>query len=266
VYSITLAAVLALTPMDVDGLSATNLRTTYGVLGPVRRDTRFLPGDDFVLSFDIEGAKVNGAGKVLYSVGMEVTDNQGKVRFRQIPNDLEAAAPSASGGKGLPACASVQIGLDQDPGAYTVKVTVKDRVAGASREITRTCQILPKGFGLVRVMTTADPDGKVPTAFFEQGRRSWINFAAVGFGHAKSAGQPHVSVVMRVTDEAGRSELAKPFIGEVKDVSPSARSLPMQFALEINRAGKFTVELTATDHVTRQSANVSFPVTVVKAR
>jgi len=63
--------------MDVDGLSATNIRTTYGVLGPVRRDTRFLPGDDFVLSFDIEGAKVNAAGKVLYLVGMEVTDNQG---------------------------------------------------------------------------------------------------------------------------------------------------------------------------------------------
>jgi hypothetical protein len=40
----------------------------------------------------------------------------------------------------------------------------------------------------------------------------------------------------------------------------------MQFALEINRTGKFTVELTATDHVTGQTAQVSFPVTVVPAK
>jgi hypothetical protein len=265
VYSITVAAVVALTLMDVDGLTATNVRTTYGILGPLRRDSRFLPGDDFVLSFDIEGAKVNAAGKVLYSIGMEVTDSQGKVRFRQIPNDLEADVSSA--GKSLPTCASVQIGLDQEAGAYTVKVTVKDRVAGATREITRTCQVLPKAFGLVRLTTTSDPEGKVPTLFLQQSKPGWINFAAVGFGHAKASGLPHVSVVMRVSDEAGRSALAKPSTGEItKDVPPNARALPMQFALEINRTGKFTVELTATDHVAGQSVNVYFPVTVAKAK
>src|SRR5207245_7778501 len=203
--------------------------------------------------------------KILYSVGMDVTDNQGKVRTGQIPNDREAAAPPA--GKSLPACASVQIGLDQEPGAYTVKVTVKDRVAGATCEITRTCQILPRAFGLVRLTTTSDPDAKVPAPFLQQGKPGWINFTAVGFGHAKSGGQPHVSVVMRVSDEAGRSALARPSLGEIsKDVPANARALPMQFALEINRAGKFTVELTATDHVTGQSVNVSYPVTVVKGK
>jgi hypothetical protein len=261
VYSITLAAILVLAPTEVAGLDMTNIRTTYGVLGPVRQDPRFLPGDDFVLSFDIEGAKANAAGKVLYSVGMEVTDQQGKVRFRQLPNDLEAEVPSA--GKGLPACASVQIGLDQDAGAYTVKVTVKDRVAGATREIARSCQVLPKGFGLVRLTTTSDPEGKLATPFLQQGKPSWINFAAVGFGQNRSTGQPNVSVAMRVTDDAGRPVLAKPSTGEIsKDVSSGARSLPMQFALEINRAGKFTVELTATDQVSGQNAKVSIPVAV----
>lgn len=264
-FATILAAVVAWTLLAADGLTATNVRMTYGVLGPARQDARFLPGDDFDLSFDIEGAKVNAAGKVLYALGMEVTDNQGKVRFRQIPNDLEADAPS--GGKGLPACASVHVGLDQEPGAYTVKLTIKDRVAGAAHELTRTCQVLPKAFGLVRLTTTSDPEGKVPTAVFQPGKPSWINFAAVGFGQAKSTGQPHVSVRMRVADEAGRSALAKPSMGEItKDVPASTRALPMQFALEISRPGKFTVELTATDHLAGQTVNLSFPITVTKAK
>jgi hypothetical protein len=263
--SFTVAALLSLIPAEPASLTVTNVRMTYGVLGPPRSDTKFLPGDDFVLSFDIDGAKVNAAGKVLYSVGMEVSDNKGKVRFRQLPNELEAAAPS--GGNRLPACASVQIGLDQEPGQYTVKVSITDRVAGATREITRTCAVLPKGFGLVRLTTTSDPEAKVLAASFQQGQPGWINFAAVGFGQAKSTGQPHVSVVMRVTDEAGRSALTKPSLGEItKDVPASARALPMQFALAINRTGKFTVELTATDLVTKQSVNLSFPVTVLKAK
>ncbi|HLJ95508.1 MAG TPA: hypothetical protein VKU02_20190 [Gemmataceae bacterium] len=264
-YSISLAAVLVMVVADRDRLTATNVRTTYGILGPVRQDPRFHPGDDFVLSFDIEGAKANTAGKILYSVGMDITDSQGKVRFRQIPTDQEADAPA--GGKGLPACASLQIGLDQDPGAYTVRVTVKDRVAGTHCEITRTCQILPKEFGLVRLTTTLDPEGKIPTAFLQQSKPGWINFAAVGFGRAKSGGQPHVSVVMRVSDEAGRSALAKPSMGEItKDVPSGVRALPMQFALEINRTGKFTVELTATDQVSGQSVKASFPITVTTAK
>jgi len=107
----------------------------------------------------------------------------------------------------------------------------------------------------------------VPTAVFHQGEAGWVNFAAVGFDHAKATGQPHVSVVMRVLDEAGRPALPKPSTGEVaKDIAANARALPMQFALAINRTGKFTVELTATDQLSKQSAKVSFPLTVTKAK
>src|SRR5262249_27418805 len=154
-----------------------------------RPNTQLLPGDDFVLSFDIQGAKVNASVKILYSVGMEVTDNKGKVLFRQIPNDLEADAPPRR--KSLPACPSVQRGLDQEPGQSTIKVSVKDRPAGVTREITETCDILPKAFGLVRLTTPSDREAKVPTAVFRQSQPSRINFAAVGFGHEQSTGQPH---------------------------------------------------------------------------
>jgi hypothetical protein len=118
---------------------------------------------------------------------------------------------------------------------------------------------------LVRLTTPRDPEGKLAAPFFQQGQTGWINFAVVGFAHDKSTGQPRVSARMRVSDQAGRSALAKPSTGEIsKDVPPNARALPMQFALAINRIGKFTVELTATDHLTGQSVNVTLPLTVAK--
>lgn len=260
---ITLLAAAGLVPAAVGSLTLTNIRATYGVLGPPRPDAKLLPGDDFVLSFDIQGAQANAAGKILYAVGMEVVNKKGKVQFRQIPNELEANVPP--GGGRLPACAHVQIGLDQEPGEYTVKVSVTDRVAGITRDFTRPCEILPKAFGLVRLTITNDPEGKIAAPSFQQGQTGWINFVAVGFAHNKSTGQPHVSVTMRVLDQAGHPVLARDSKGEIsKDAPPNVRALPMQFALAINRPGKFTVELTATDQVAGQSVNVTLPLTVVK--
>ena len=79
--------------------------------------------------------------------------------------------------------------------------------------------------------------------------------------------QPNLGVVMTVLDESGRRTSDKPFLGEVKqDVPSQAPILPMQFLLELNRAGKFTVELKAADKVSGKTATVSFPITVVKPK
>ncbi len=107
----------------------------------------------------------------------------------------------------------------------------------------------------------------IPALGFRQGQTGWINFAAVGFGRDKSSGLPHVRVVMRMLDQTGRSISAKLWAGEIsKDVPPSARALPMQFALAINQPGKYTAELTATDQITGQSVSLSLPLNVAKGK
>jgi hypothetical protein len=40
----------------------------------------------------------------------------------------------------------------------------------------------------------------------------------------------------------------------------------MHFLLSLNRPGKFTVELRATDQVSKKKAKLSFPLTVLPAR
>jgi hypothetical protein len=263
--TVAFLAALSLVQGQTGSLKLTNVRTTYGVLGPSRPDTKFLPGDLFVLSFDIEGAKADAGGKVLYSIGMDVLDGKGKVRFRQVPRDLETTVEPGS--KTLPAYASLQIGLDAQPGDYTVKLTVTDRAAKASQELTRSCQLLPKAFGIVRLTTTSDSDGQTPAPSFQAGKSGWINLIVVGFGRDAAKKQPNVNVVLRVLDEKGRPALAKPITGDVnKDIPEKTDGLPLQFVLRLKQPGKYTVELQATDKITDGTATLSFPLTVVKAK
>ncbi len=259
--SLPVLLLLSLIPGQTGQLNLTNVRATYGILGAPRPDTRFLPGDRFVLCFDVEGVKADDAGKVLYSIGMEVTDAAGKVYLKQEPRELEAN--NSLGGTSLQAFASIQIGLDQLPGTYTVKVTATDRATRAKGTLTRTYEVLPKGFGLVRLNTTYDADGKIAAPLVGEGQVLFVNFLAVGFGRDRAQVQPNLSVAMRIMDETGRPTLAKPYTGEInKDIPAQVLSVPMQFIIELNRPGQFTLELKATDKVTGQSATLSYPLKV----
>jgi hypothetical protein len=242
-----------------------NVRTTYDNPGATRPDTKFLPGDKIVISFDIEGIQPDAAGKVLYTIAMDVTDGKGTVQFKQTPRDKEATL--ALGGNRLPAFASIQIGTDQPAGEYTVKVTVTDRVSKALQSLSRTYEVLPKGFGLVRLATTNDPNGQFSLPFPAEGQSLWVNFVVVGFGRDQGKGQPNLSVALKVLDESGKPTMAKPFTGEVnQNIPPQAQALPLQFLLDLNQAGKFTVALTATDNVSGKTANLTFPLVVSRSQ
>ncbi len=257
--SLAVAAALSLAPGDAGGLQVSHVRTTHGVRGPARPDNNFLPGDAFTLTFDVEGVTADDGGRVLYSMATEVTDAAGKVQFRQEPRDLEAVI--ALGGGRLPAYAQVDIGPHQPAGDYKVRVTVTDRATKHGTSFEREFKVLPAGFGLVRLTTTSDADGRMPVAVSGAGEALWINYHVVGFGRAK--GQPNLAVELRVVDERGEPTLAKPFTGEIdRDVPAKAHAVPVQFLVTLNRPGKFTVELKATDRATGQSARLTFPLTV----
>jgi hypothetical protein len=260
-----LASVLILAPGDSGPLELTNVRSTYGILGGTRADDKYLPGDVMILSFDMNGVQTDESGRVLYSIAMEVADESGKVRFKQPPHDLEAN--NSLGGSSLPAYATIQIGTDQPPGNYTLKVIATDRAAKTSQTLNRTFQVLPADFGLVRVSTSTDPEARVSAPFLGEGQTLWVNFSAVGFERDKSKGQPNLAASMTILDDMGRPTVGKPFTGEVTDKVPATtHGVPLQFILDLNRAGKFTVELRATDKVSGKTASLSFPLTVLKTK
>jgi hypothetical protein len=262
--TIALVAAASLGAAQPDKLALTNVRTTFGLLGAPRADAKFLPGDHLYLSFDVTGLQVDDSGKVLYSIAMEVTNSKGKVQFKQPAHPHEAI--NALGGSKLPAFANLRIGAEQPPGNYKVKITVTDRATKATASLTRSYQVLPRAFGLARLSTSFDPEGNIPAPFVGEGQSVWVNFAAVGFDRDRK-GQPNLAVSLNVLDEDGKPTVAKPASGTVnKDVPPKMRGVPMQFMIDLNRAGKFTVALRASDKITGKTATLTFPLTVLKSK
>jgi hypothetical protein len=259
------AATLALVP-DQGGLALTNAEFTQGYMGAKRPNNQYLPGDIVYLRFDIENITVADTGLIRYRMGMELRDARGKPLFRQEPADREAY--NALGGTTLPSLAQIDVGLDQQPGTYTLVLTVTDRATKATENLERKFEILKPAFGLVRLNTSADADEKarVPPVG-AVGGNLFVNFSAVRFGRDPGKKQPNVRVEMRVVDENGDPTVGRPFVAVANEGVPEKASLlAMQFSLPLNRPGKFTVELKATDLIGNQIARLSFPLQVVKSR
>lgn len=246
-------------------LEITNIRPMYGVLGPVRPDGKLLPGDVYHIAFDIENVKISEGGVAQYSMAMEVTDSKNKVHFKQAPVQLESL--NAFGGRSLPAIANLEIGRDQPPGQYNVKVTVTDGASKKSKSFSRQVEVSPPGFGLVRLNISADSNHQVPVpAIATPGQTLWVQLLAVGFKRGSAKDQPNLGIEMRVLDEKNQPTLAKPITGDFSDVPKDATVFPLQFQLVPNRPGKFTVQLKATDRVANKTAELSFPVTVLEVK
>ena len=148
--SAALLTALALAPEPINQLKLTNERVCHGMFGWERKDSRnpkLLPGDLYILAFDIDGLTVSPEGRVKYTMAVDVTNKDNKVVFNKDPEEYEDIA--GLGGRHMGANAQMAIGLDIAPGPYTVKVTVSDRaVKGSSTMLMRTFRRDPHGPGL----------------------------------------------------------------------------------------------------------------------
>jgi len=244
-------------------LEIVNPHRTYGHMGAPRpKAAGILPGDVAHVSFEIKNLKFDDAGKASYSVAIEVRDEQGGLFFKQEPHN--AVAQNFFGGNTLPCAAHVEIPANAKPGHYNWKVTIHDRLADTSASIAGKGEVLPNDFGLIRVGTYADSEGKVPVSpVGVVGSTIYVNFAAAGFGRTKTK-QPDLSVEMKILDENGKATFTKPITGHVNsDIPESLRILPLQYGVTLNRAGRFTIQLTARCEICGKTSTVSLPVRIL---
>jgi hypothetical protein len=231
----------------------------------VRTNTKVIPGDSLVVCFDVSGIRIDEQGKVRYNTGLEVTDSSGKAVFKQDPRDLQVNA--ALGGDKIPAFASVQIGMEQPAGQYTLKVTVADLSGGGKATLSRAFEVLPKAFGLVQLSATADAEGLLPVPTPGAGQGLWLHCGVVGFARDNASKQPNISLSVRILDDAGKPTFARSSSGSInKGVVADALVLPAQMPLLLNRAGKFTVEITTTDQLSGQKDVRTFPLNVAEVK
>ena len=263
--SFTFLAALTLAPAQEGRLEIVNARPTYGYLGPARPRTGVLPGDVAHFRFDVKNMTVDKHGRASYSLLVQVIDDQGKTRFRLGPTN--AVAMNCLGGDSMPCAASLEVPLDTPAGAVKLRVVIEDRASGRKAIFETPGKVLPAAFGIVRVGTFADREGKVPApAVGVVGQVVYVGFAAVGFARDKTSGQPDLNVSLRVLDENGKATMPAAMSGRANaDVPEDLHILPMQFGLTLNRTGHFTVVLDATDRLSGKTSQVRFPLGVVGA-
>jgi hypothetical protein len=263
--TMALALALQTAPGQAADLRLTNIRPTNGLLGSARPDSKVLPGDVLFLAFDIDNLLVDEDGIMRYNMFMEVKDSKGDVKFRGEPEDKET--PAVLGGNSLAAFAHVVLEPDMPAGIYTLTVTVADRLSKSKspKTLQHKFEVLPRSFGLVRLTISYDQDGNVLAPHIGvAGQSFWIHFRAVGFERGGDKKEASLSFEMRVFDETGRQPLSKPIAPSDSDVREDVAQT--QFWLPLNRAGKFTVKLKATDQVAKKTAELTFPITVYDAK
>lgn len=264
--TLVLAAVLQTAPAQAGKLELTNVRPTFDTFGAPRPNNQVVPGDTFWLAFDVDNITVDKNNKATYSVRQEVQDSKGKVIFAEDTKDRPLTADLSVGGNRVPVSLKTDAGLDTAPGEYTLKVSVTDHLAKTTAAAERKFQVLAPTFGLVRLRTSYDPAGNVPAPMVGvPGQFVHINFAAVGFARDAKK-QPNLVVEMNIVDEKGKPVLLKPDSGTINEkngIPESTRGVPMGFVLALNRPGKFTVELKATDQVSKKTSTLKFPLTVL---
>ncbi len=270
--TIALAAILGVAPAQPGNLKLTNVRMTVGELGPTREGSKLLPGDVLFIAYDIDGLTIDGAGVAKYTMAMEVTDGAGKLIFKQDPRDLQDFVPLR--GSRLPARAFITVGLDQPQGSYNCKIAVTDPKTKATGNLAVKFEVLKREFGVVAVFTSYDVRGEISAPTTGQvGQTVYIQFSIASFERGQKTKQPNVEIQFQVydekntpllVDEAGKPTPRKHVQDEKSPqmVKDTDGAFALQFPLFMNRPGKFTVEIKATDNVSKKSSTYKLPVTI----
>src|SRR5262245_38629015 len=263
--TLALAAALSLAPAQNAALNISNARLTFGgALGTTRADSRFLPGDLFVLAFDIENLKIDAKGKVQYQIAMDITDAKGKSAYST--KDMQGAYLTLGGTK-LPSSAFARLTPEFYPaGTYSCRITITDQATKATKDLVKEFEVLPGAFGIVYVVASSDEQAASHSPLGGSvGQLMWLHFYVVQFGRDDKTKEPDVSVEIKAL-ESGKAVTEKPLtLRYNKEVPRNATEIANGIVVPFNRAGQFVVEIKAECNITKKTSTIKVPLTATPA-
>ena len=259
--------VLGVVPSLAPAVDIKNIRPCYTPLGATRTDLKCMPADSIFFSFDIENLAIDAkSGRASYIIIMEFLDpkekdkdGKEKVIFRrETPHQVTPPLGAAR----MPGEMYVTMGTKQPPGKYSIRLTVHDKqekdASKAAKAFAYPIQVVPETLGFIGVIA--------PTVGIYGDRHvSGFNLAYLGLD-AKDL--PNAEVTIKVLDDKGVATPAGIKMEFPRDL-PEGLDLkrqnivPLQFPLYLNRVGRFTVVIQATDKVSKKEAELRYPLTVI---
>lgn len=256
-----LALVLLVPQAGTSKLTASKVRPTLVDLGPTRPDASFLPGDMLHVTFDVAGFKLDEEGRYRYSAKLTVEDSAGK----PIGSEDYGTSPARLGvlGNGKSRFAfHLPIPLDQPAGNYKAKLVMTDALGNGTVTVEQAYQVLPAGFGFIRLETGRGPYGSSPTPCSGTvGEALTFGFYLVGISKGKE-NTGAVDLIVEVHDSQGKT-LGKPQSNPFTDINTN-EPLKLRFELPLDQAGQYKVIFKATDKTSSRSSTLTVPVTVTE--
>jgi hypothetical protein len=250
--------VLACWTADAGAIEIKNVRATYGPFGAPRPDNKMLPGDVYMVNFDITSLNVDARGSAKYEISLEVLDPKGK---QIVKEQYKKGVVVGLGGNTVPEFVHVIVGADQAPGKYKVMVTVAEADSKSPpKQLVEYLEVQPKAFGFIFVSAPA---------VGLTGQDYMMEYSLVGMSRdAKNI--PKVTVTTSVLDENGKSTVAEPMPNRIPDDAPDMWAnigkqelLRVQSPIYLNRPGRFTVQIEARDELSKQTKKYSYTLRVL---
>ena len=257
------AAALAVSGTSANaGLEIRDIQAAHGPLGPERKALEFYPSDEVFFRYLITGVEVDGEGRVVGELNLNLEAPDGRVLFDET-SAISGVTPL--GGGSLPGTATVSLPADIAPGQYTLTVTFRDKQSSETASFRRTLVLKAAEFAAVAVRFSYDPEGQVPAPVGGLvGQTLHFRLKAVGF--ARTTGRIDLEMVVRVLDAQGQPTMPVPVRATVSsddaDVVRRASDVNLKGSMTLNRAGDFTLSITVTDRVGKKTTEFEAPLHV----
>jgi hypothetical protein len=257
------AAVLIVSAASAQAkLGIDNIQATYGRLGPERKSLDLYRYDELFFRFTVTGAKPDAEGKVDGSVLLQVLDGAGKVVGE---NQTPAKGVLVLGGNSYPLSVSLPIGQQVPPGKYTVKITVRDNLSKESAAFQRKVTVKPLDLKIVRIQFYHDPEGKFAApAGGTLGETLCFDLRVIGFDRSKD--RILTEIAWQILDSDGQEVSPKGAAFDIRQDDAKAvkkwEFLRYSNSFILNRVGKFTLRITATDRLGKKSTTFEVPIQV----
>lgn len=263
VLGLTLAlSIGTLSPSRAGELQFVTVECAQGIFGPVRESDVFHPVDVIDLRYHVKGLTLDPQGKCDLLLSLRITDADGAI-IKTFERTIQQVM--GFGGDEFYGHASYLAPEEIDPGEYTFRITLHDRIADKTiaQEKKLTCK--ERGFRISILRTFRDPERRVP------GGTRWtvnerLHFALVVVGEDRSRGRVNLKLQIQVTDDEGNNLIPEPIKSEMTENRPEvlekASSITMAGAIGLHSPGKFRLKITIQDVLTGQTATEVYPIQV----
>ncbi|HYV39618.1 MAG TPA: hypothetical protein VE988_28275, partial [Gemmataceae bacterium] len=207
--SVLALAVFAFWTADARAIEIKNVRGTYGPFGATRPANKMLPGDIYMLCFDITDLAIDAkSGLAKYEITLEVFDPKGK---QVVKDQSKKGVVVALGGNTVPESVQLLLGVDQAPGKYKAIVTIQDPDTKKSKQVLHELELVAQDFGFIHVSAPA---------VGLTGQDYMVEYSLVGM--TRDANKiPKITVTLTILDAAGKPTLAEPSISKFPEDLPA---------------------------------------------